>query len=70
MHDDDDPLLFIEAIPVDETRRFVERALTYTWIYAARLHVPAPSLDDMAAGQFPRFTPAAVEGKIALARLH
>ena len=63
MRDDDDPLLFIEAIPNDETRRFVERALTYTWLYAARLHVPAPSLDDMAAGKFPRFTPLPVGGK-------
>jgi len=70
VHDDGDPLLFIEAIPNDETRRFVERALTYTWIYAARLHLPAPSLDDMAAGEFPRFTPVAVQGKIASARLH
>jgi soluble lytic murein transglycosylase-like protein len=70
MRDDGDPLLFIEAIPNDETRRFVERALTYTWIYAARLHVPAPSLDDMAAGEFPRFTPVPVESKIASARLH
>ncbi len=48
MHDDGDPLLFIVAIPNDETWRFVERVLTYTWVYAARLHVPAPSLDDMA----------------------
>ncbi len=70
VHDDGDPLLFIEAIPNDETRRFVDRALTYTWIYAARLHVPAPSLDDMAAGQFPRFTPVPVEGKMVSARLH
>jgi soluble lytic murein transglycosylase-like protein len=70
MRDDGDPLMFIEAIPNDETRRFVERVLTYTWIYAARLHVPAPSLDDMAAGEFPRFTPLAVAGKIASARLH
>jgi peptidoglycan lytic transglycosylase len=70
LHDDGDPLLFIEAIPNDETRRFVESALTYSWIYAARLHLPAPSLDDMAAGKFPRFTPAAVQGKIAVSRLH
>ncbi|HVC60497.1 MAG TPA: lytic transglycosylase domain-containing protein [Acetobacteraceae bacterium] len=70
LRDDGDPLLFIEAIPNDETRRFVERALTYTWIYAARLHLPAPSLDDMAAGEFPRFTPVAVRGRIASARLH
>ncbi len=70
MHDDGDPLLFIEAIPNDETRRFVERVLTYTWVYAARLHVPAPSLDDMAGGRFPRFTPVADAGKIASASLH
>ncbi len=70
MHDDGDPLMFIEAIPNDETRRFVEHALTYTWIYAARLHVAAPSLDDMAAGRFPRFTPVQGAGKIAPARLH
>jgi soluble lytic murein transglycosylase-like protein len=70
VHDNGDPLLFIEAIPNDETRRFVERALTYTWIYAARLHVPAPSLDDMAAGKFPRFTPVAVAGKMDSASLH
>jgi soluble lytic murein transglycosylase-like protein len=70
MRDDGDPLLFIETIPIDETRRFVERALTYTWLYAARLHVPAPSLDDMAAGKFPRFTPLPVGGRIVSARLH
>lgn len=51
----DDPLLFIEAIPVIETRRFVQHALVYTWIYAARLELPAPSLIELAAGSFPRF---------------
>lgn len=50
-----DPLLFIESIPVGETRAFVQRVLTYSWIYAARLGTPAPSLDQLAAGQFPRF---------------
>jgi soluble lytic murein transglycosylase len=55
VHGRGDPLLFIEAIPKRETRRFVERALTYTWIYAARLGLPARSLDEIAAGHFPRF---------------
>ncbi len=59
MRDRDDPLLFIEAIPLRETRAFVQRALTYAWIYAARLRLPSPSLDQMAAGAFPRFTPPA-----------
>jgi soluble lytic murein transglycosylase len=72
VHDNGDPLLFIEAIPNDETRAFVQRSLTYTWIYAARLHLPAPSLDELAAGEWPRFTPAADRGKItfAAARVH
>jgi soluble lytic murein transglycosylase len=60
----DDPMLFIEAIPNRETRRFVYNVLNYTWLYAARLHVPAPSLDEMAAGEFPRFTPRAGGSKL------
>jgi soluble lytic murein transglycosylase-like protein len=52
-----DPLLFIEAIPVDETRAYVPRVLTYTWIYAARMHLPAPSLDELAAGAWPVYHP-------------
>lgn len=50
----DDPFLFIEAIPVPETRAFVQRVLGYSWIYASRLGLPTPSLDALAAGQFPR----------------
>jgi soluble lytic murein transglycosylase-like protein len=53
--DQGDPLLFIEAIPVDETRMFVPRVLTYTWIYAARMRLPTPSLDELAAGVAPRY---------------
>ncbi len=65
----DDPLLFIESIPLAETRAFVQRALTYTWIFAARLGIAAPSLDEMADGEFPRFTSAPPTGKL-LVSLH
>lgn len=51
----DDPFLFIESIPVDETRSYVQRVMAYSWIYANRLGLPAPSLDQLAAGTFPRF---------------
>jgi len=54
IRDGGDPLLFIEAIPVEETRQFVHRVLAYSWIYAAELDLPAPSLDALAAGRFPR----------------
>ncbi|MCC6718969.1 MAG: lytic transglycosylase domain-containing protein [Acetobacteraceae bacterium] len=55
VHDHGDPLLFIEAIPIDETRAFVPRVLAHTWLYAARLRLPAPSLDELAAGIWPRY---------------
>ncbi len=64
IRDDGDPLLFIEAIPKDETRAFVAHTLIYSWIYAARLHLPATSLDELAAGEFPRFTPIVDEGTV------
>jgi soluble lytic murein transglycosylase len=57
IRDGGDPLLFLEAIPVAETRAFVSHALVYAWIYAARMHLPATSLDDLSAGEFPSFTP-------------
>jgi soluble lytic murein transglycosylase-like protein len=60
INDQGDPLLFIEAIPVMETRAFVQTALVYSWIYAARMHLRASSLDDLAAGEFPRFTSSRV----------
>ncbi len=55
----DDPFLFIEAIPVGETRHYVPRVLTYSWIYASRLGLGSPSLDALAEGRFPRFLDAA-----------
>ncbi len=65
----DDPFLFIEAIPFDETRAFVQRVLAYSWIYASRLGLPAPSLDALAAGAFPRFADAGeVEAMLSRAR--
>lgn len=65
IRDGGDPLLFIESIPIPETRAFVGHALVYSWIYAARLHMPAASLDELAAGEFPRFTPRGPERRMA-----
>jgi soluble lytic murein transglycosylase-like protein len=49
----DDPLLFIESIPSRETRNYVERVLANMWIYRDRLGQPTPSLDMVAAGEWP-----------------
>lgn len=57
-----DPLLFIESIPVRETRIYVERVLTNLWIYRYRFGQSAPSLDAIAAGEWPNYTPLDVKG--------
>jgi len=53
--DTGDPLLFIESLPSLETRLFIERVLTNFWIYRARLNQPTPSLDAIAAGDWPSY---------------
>ena len=64
-----DPLLFIEAVPIDETRAFIPRVLTYTWIYAARMNLATPSLDELAAGVWPRYHPQVSQTQ-PVARMH
>ena len=66
---DGDPLLFIESIPTDETRLYIPRALAYTWLYAAELKLPSPSLDELAAGEWPRFS-GRPPGDAMIAGLH
>jgi len=51
----DDALLFMESIPVQETRVFVERVLTNFWAYRSRLGHASPSLDALAAGEWPLY---------------
>ena len=50
-----DPLLFLESLPVAQTRNFTERVLANYWIYSYRLGQPAPSLASFAGGKWPRF---------------
>ena len=52
-----DPLLFKEALPARETRHFIEAVFTNLWIYRARLSQDAPSLDAIAGGHWPLYTP-------------
>ena len=66
---EDDPLLFIEALPNDETRAYVPRVLAYSWLYAAQLGLPSPTLDELAVGLWPQLqTPSAQE--MPAIRLH
>ncbi len=49
----DDPLMFIESIPVSETRNYIKRILTYHWMYRRVLGRTAPTLDETASGDWP-----------------
>ncbi len=51
----DDPLLFVELIPMAETRAFVERVMANYWIYRLRMEQPTPSLDAVAEGRLARY---------------
>lgn len=51
----DDPLLFIESIPVRETRIYIEHVISNYWIYRMRMKQPAYSLDSVAIGNWPMY---------------
>ncbi len=55
----DDPLLFIESIPVPETRKYIKRVMTFYWLYSRRAGQNAPSLQDAAEGKWPIYHPNA-----------
>ena len=69
MQPEEDPLLFMEALPGEETRAYVPRALAYTWLYAAQLGLPSPSLDELAAGLWPH-VPVRATRREPVVRLH
>jgi soluble lytic murein transglycosylase-like protein len=69
MQRETDPLLFIESLPGEETRAYVPRALAYSWLYAAQLGLPSPSLDELAVGLWPRLQARPYRHE-AVVRLH
>jgi soluble lytic murein transglycosylase-like protein len=58
-----DPLFYIAMIPLNETRDFVHRVIANYWMYQIRLGQPTPSLDQIAAHEWPRYTQQDVAGK-------
>ena len=51
-----DPMLYVAMIPLNETRDFVQRVLANYWMYQVRLGQPTPSLDQIAAHEWPKYT--------------
>ncbi len=56
-----DPLLFLESIPVRETRNYIARVLPHYWAYRVRLGKPTNVLRELAEGKWPE--PSLGEGK-------
>lgn len=56
-----DPMLFIETIPLAETRDYIKRVMTNLWMYRLRLREPVTGLDESAAGAWPIYHSAAGE---------
>lgn len=57
LEDVGDPLLFIESIPMRETRDYVHKVLANYWIYQTRLGQRTATLDAIAAGSWPVYVP-------------
>jgi soluble lytic murein transglycosylase-like protein len=53
--DKNDPLLFLETMPSPEARDYVRRVMTYYWMYNRRQDQASPSLDQAAAGDWPKY---------------
>lgn len=51
---DSDPLLFMESIPNNQTRHFVQQVLADSWIYAEEIGIHPHSLNELAEGNFPK----------------
>jgi soluble lytic murein transglycosylase-like protein len=52
---DHDPLLWLESIPFDETRDYVEKIMLNYWLYQQRLGKPRESLQALAGNRWPNW---------------
>jgi soluble lytic murein transglycosylase-like protein len=50
-----DPLLFVESLPIRETRDYVQQVLLQYWMYRSRLSEPETTAAQLARGQWPRY---------------
>ncbi len=66
----DDPLLFIESLPLRETRHYVQDVLSNYWIYQSRLGVKRVTLTQLAQGQWPKLPTTKLTETISAGMLH
>ncbi len=58
----EDPLLFVEMLPVHETREYVERVLSNYWIYRNRAGLETPSLAALSKVKPPKYATSVMDG--------
>jgi soluble lytic murein transglycosylase len=53
----DDALLFIETLPIKETRNYMQKVLATYWVYRARFNRPLKAMAELAIGRWPQYRP-------------
>jgi soluble lytic murein transglycosylase len=61
----DDPLFFVESIPLTETRLYVKKVLSAYWAYQERFSQATTSLDELRLGSWPTYRDVADERQTA-----
>ncbi len=51
----DDPLLFIETLPIKETRDYMQKVMATYWVYRARFNKPLTAMAELTIGQWPTY---------------
>lgn len=50
-----DPLLFIETLPIKETRDYMQKVMATYWIYRARFDRPLKAMAELTIGRWPTY---------------
>lgn len=53
----DDALLFIETLPIKETRDYMQKVMATYWVYRARFNKPLTAMAELAIGRWPHYRP-------------
>lgn len=51
----EDPLLFIETLPIKETRDYMQKVMATYWVYRARFNKPLTAMAELTVGRWPSY---------------
>lgn len=52
----DDALLFIETLPIKETRDYMQKVMATYWVYRARFNKPLTAMAELTIGRWPTYS--------------